>query len=158
MNSFSELIGEICKVVLPIKHEYYLGNEQSSIAVCTLGDISLLSKLKQSGILNDVSIVGRLFTENKGIDSLLTFVFNHKKIKRILVCGKDVWGHKPGHSLFSLHKYGMDENKRIINSKSPEPILTVSDEIIVHFQKNIELIDLINENNLEIIIEQIKKV
>jgi len=157
MNSLSELIGEICKVVLPIKHEYYLGEEQSSIAVCTLGDITLLSKLKQSGILNDVSIIGRLFTENKGIDSLLTFVFNNKKIKKILVCGKDVWGHKSGHSLFSLYKYGLDQNRRIINSKSPEPILTVSDEIVNHFQKNIELIDLINENNLDKIIEQIKK-
>jgi len=157
MNSLSELIGEICKVVLPIKHEYYLGEEQSSIAVCTLGDITLLSKLKQSGILNDVSIIGRLFTENKGIDSLLTFVFNNKKINKILVCGKDVWGHKSGHSLFCLYKYGLDQNRRIINSKSPEPILTVSDEIVNHFQKNIELIDLINENNLDKIIEQIKK-
>jgi tetrahydromethanopterin S-methyltransferase subunit A len=157
MNSLAELIGKVCKIVLPIKQEYYIGNESSPLAVCTLGSISLLLELKQSGILNDVSIVGRLFTENKGIDSLLAFLYNHKNIKKIFVCGKDVWGHKSGHSLFALYNYGVDENMRIKNSKSREPFLTVSNELINHFRKNIQLINLINETNCALIINQIKK-
>ena len=157
MNSLGNIIGEICKAVLPIKQEFYIGNPNSEIAICTLSSISLLDNLKDSGMLSRVAIIGRLFSENKGIDSIIEYVNQNHKIKKIILCGKDVWGHKSGHSLFSLYKYGLDQNRRIINSKSPEPILTVSDEIVNHFQKNIELIDLINENNLEKIIEQIKK-
>ena len=37
---------------------------------------------------------------------------NHKnqKITTIIICGKEVWGHKAGHSLFELHKNGVDKN------------------------------------------------
>ena len=32
-----------------------------------------------------------------------------------------------GHSLFQLHRYGIDDNNKIINSKSFDPFLTVSE-------------------------------
>lgn len=156
MNSLGNIIGEICKVVLPVKQEFYPGNPDSQIAICTLGSISLLDDLKDSGILPKVAIIGRLFTENKGIDSMIQYVYENKNIKKIILCGKEVWGHKSGHSLLQLHKNGTDENFRIINSNSPDPVLTVSKEMIEHFQKNITIIDLIGENNLEVISEKIK--
>jgi len=71
------------------------------------------------------------------------------------VCGKEVWGHKSGHSLFQLHKYGIDDNKKIINSASPDPFLTVSELEIKYFQKEITLLNLIGETNLESIIDKI---
>ncbi|HII04708.1 MAG TPA: tetrahydromethanopterin S-methyltransferase subunit A, partial [Nitrosopumilus sp.] len=76
----------------------------------------------------------------------------NKKIKTIIVCGKEVWGHKSGHSLFQLHKYGIDDNNRIINSTSPDPFLTVSESEIKYFQKEITLLNLIGELNIELII------
>lgn len=157
MNALGEAIGEICKAVLPIPHEYFLGNQNSSIAVCTLSSIDLLKKFENSDILNSISIVGRLLSENKGIDSLVEHVFKNKKITTIIVCGKDVWGHKSGHSLFELHKNGIDKNNRIINSTSPDPYLTVSQLKIEYFQKNILLINLINETDLKIIQSEIKQ-
>ena len=72
------------------------------------------------------------------------------------MCGKEVWGHKSGHSLFQLHQNGVDKNNRIINSTSPEPILTVSNSQIQYFQKEIILVNLINETNLQSIIEKIQ--
>lgn len=36
MNIVSEVIGELCKAILPINEEYYVGNPDSKIAVCTL--------------------------------------------------------------------------------------------------------------------------
>lgn len=101
-------------------------------------------------------MVGRLLSENKGIDSIIEFVNKNQKIKTIIVCGKEVWGHKAGHSLFELHKNGIDGNQRIINSTSPDPILTVSKSKIKHFQDKIELVNLINETNFEKIIQRIK--
>ena len=103
MNTLGEAIGEICKIILPIPEEYYPGNPDSIIAVCTLSSINLLKKFTNSEILDNISIVGRLLSENKGIDSIIEYIHKHQKIKVIIICGKEVWGHKSGHSLFQLH-------------------------------------------------------
>ena len=156
MNKLSDAIGKLCEVLLPIPEEFYIGNANSSICVCTLSSIKLLKELQNSQIFENVAIAGRLFTENKGIDAIIKYVNQNKKIKTIIVCGKEVWGHKSGHSLFQLHQNGVDKNNRIINSTSPEPILTVSNSQIQYFQKEIILVNLINETNLQSIIEKIQ--
>jgi tetrahydromethanopterin S-methyltransferase subunit A len=157
LNKLSDVIGKLCETLLPIPEEFYIGNTNSSICVCTLSSIKLLKEIKNSKIFENVAIAGRLFTENKGIDSMIKHVNENKKIKTIIVCGKEVWGHKSGHSLFQLHKFGVDKNNRIVNSTSPEPILTVSESEIRYFQKEIILVNLINETNIESIIKTIEK-
>ncbi len=156
MNILGERIGELCKIILPIPEESYQGNLDSSIAVCTLSSIDLLKKLANSEILNHLSIAGRLLSENKGIDSIIKHVNKNQKITTIIVCGKEVWGHKAGHTLFQLHKNGVDKNNRIINSTSPDPYLTVSKSQIQYFQNNIALVNLINETDFEIILDKIR--
>ncbi len=157
MNKLSDTIGKLCEVLLPIPEEFYIGNTNSSICVCTLSSIKLLKEIKNSKFFENVAIAGRLFTENKGIDSMIKHVNENKKIKTIIVCGKEVWGHKSGHSLFELYKNGVDNNNRIINSTSPDPFLTVSESEIKYFQKEIILVNLINETNIESIINTIQK-
>jgi tetrahydromethanopterin S-methyltransferase subunit A len=156
LNKLGTTIGKICEALLPIPEEFYIGNYNSSICICTLSSIKLLKEIKNSKIIDNVAIVGRLFTENKGIDSIIKYVNQNKKIKTIIVCGKDVWGHKSGHSLFELHKNGIDDNNRIINSTSPDPFLTVSESEIKYFQKQIILVNLINETNIELINNKIQ--
>ena len=156
MNALGEAIGKFCKTILPIPEEFYTGNPDSSIAVCTLSSIDLLKKFTNSEIFNDICIVGRLLSENKGIDSIIEYVNKHQKIKIIIVCGKEVWGHKSGHSLFQLYKNGIDKNNRIINSTSPDPFLSISKSKIQYFQHNITLVNLINEINFEKISNKIK--
>ena len=92
--------------------------------------------------------------ENKGIDSIIKFVNRNHQIDTIIVCGKEVWGHKSGHSLFELHKNGTDQNDRIINSTSPDPYLTASKLEIKYFQDNVNLVNLINETKFELILEK----
>ena len=157
MNKLGDTIGKICEKLLPISEEFYIGNTDSSICICTLSSIKLLKEIKNSKIIDDVAIAGRLFTENKGIDSIIKYVNENKKIKTIIVCGKEVWGHKSGHSLFQLYQNGIDDKNRIINSTSPDPILTISKSEIQYFQKEITLVNLINETNIESIINTIKK-
>ena len=156
MNALGEAIGELCKAIIPIPEEFYFGNPDSTVAVCTLSSIDLLKEFANSKILNDVAIVGRLLSENKGIDSIIRYVNENLRINTIFVCGKEVWGHKSGHSLFELHKNGVDTNNRIINSTSPDPYITVSKSEIEYFQKNITLVNLIDENNFQTIIDKIK--
>jgi len=147
MNSLGNMIGELCKVILPISEESYQGNSDSTIAVCTLSSLNLLKEMNNSDILSRVSIVGRLLSENKGIDAIIRHVNQNKKIKTIIVCGKEVWGHKAGHSLFKLHNNGIDKNGRIINSTSPDPYLTVTQSQINYFRNEINLVNMINETN-----------
>ena len=147
MNSLGNMIGVLCKVILPIPQESYQGNPDSTIAVCTLSSLDLLKKMANSDVLQHVSIVGRLLSENKGIDAIIRHVNQNKKIKTIIVCGKEVWGHKAGHSLFKLYRNGIDNNQRIINSNSPDPFLTVTKSQINYFRNEIILVNMINETN-----------
>ena len=154
MNSLGNMIGEVRKVILPISEESYQGNPESTIAVCTLSSLDLLKKITNSDLLLRISIVGRLLSENKGIDAIIHHVNQNKKIKTIIVCGKEVWGHKAGHSLIELYKNGIDNDKKIIGSNSPDPYLTVSSLQVNYFRKEINLINLINETDFK----KIKKI
>ena len=155
MNSIGIALGELCKLILPIHEKSYLGNKNSSIAICTLSSIDLLKKILDSEILNHISIVGRLLSENKGIDSIIRHVNKNQNIKTIIVCGKEVWGHKAGQSLFALHRNGIDSRGRINGSTSPDPILTVSKDEILYFQTHVTLVDMINEIDINVIKEKI---
>ena len=155
MNSLGNMIGELCNIVLPIPEESYQGNTDSIIAVCTLSSQDLLKKMANSDILHQISIVGRLLSENKGIDAIIRYVNQNKKIKTIIVCGKEVWGHKAGHSLFNLYKNGIDNNGRIIGSTSPDPFLTVTQSQINYFRNEINLVNMINETNFNKIKQKI---
>jgi tetrahydromethanopterin S-methyltransferase subunit A len=144
MNNLGNWIGEICAVILPINEKSYNGNSNSSIAVCTLSSIDLLRKISKSDLMNDIYIVGRLLSENKGIDSMIQHVNQNKKINKIIVCG-----------IFQLHQNGIDNKNRIIGSKSPDPILTAKHSEIKYFQKEIKLINLIGETSLKKISQHI---
>ena len=97
-----------------------------------------------------------MLSENKGIDSIVEYVYKNQKTNTIIVCGKEVWGHKSGHSLFQLCRNGIDKNKRIIGSTSPDPFLTVSRSKIEYFQNNVTLVNLINETNYEVVLKKIR--
>src|SRR5437899_6628801 len=124
--NLENLAGDICKIILPINEEVFFGNPRSSLAVCTLSSINLLKEIANSDLLSKIALVGRLFSENKGIDSLVRYVISNKNLKTIVLCGKDTTGHKPGHSLLNLYKNGIDDNGRIIGSSSPDPLLTLT--------------------------------
>jgi tetrahydromethanopterin S-methyltransferase subunit A len=148
MNLIENLAGEICKIILPINEEVFFGNPRSSLAVCTLSSINLLKEVANSDLLSKVALVGRLFSENKGIDSLVRYVISNKNLETILLCGKDTPGHRPGHSLLNLYKNGIDRNGRIIGSSSPDPLLTITKSEVLEFQDQVKLVDEIGETSI----------
>ena len=66
--------------------------------------------------------------------------------------------HKAGHSLLQLHKNGVDNNGRIINSTSPDPIIGATESEVKKFQSQVRIIDMIGETNQDKIIQSIKTV
>lgn len=152
MNSLSDIAGEICKLIFPIHEEIFLGNDKSSVAICTLSSMNLLKEISNSNLMEKIAIAGRLYSENKGIDELVRYTIKNQNIKTLIVCGKEVSGHKTGHALISLYKYGIDDNNRIVNSHSPSPFLTISKSDVEKFQKQITLVNRIGETRLDRII------
>ena len=147
--NISEIAGQICKILIPIRDEVFYGNPHSSVGICTLSSMDLLKEVAGSGLLKKVAVAGRLLSENKGIDALIRYVTKNPTIDTIIVCGAEVSGHRAGHSLVSLHKYGVDKNNRIINSLSPDPILSSSEADIQQFQRQVRLIDMIGKTDLD---------
>ena len=96
-----------------------------------------------------VAILGRLLSENKGIDSIVKFAAEHPDLQRIILCGKEVKGHRAGQALVSLSKNGTDLDGRIIGALGPYPTLHASRDLVDLFRKQVELVDLIGTTDAE---------
>lgn len=155
MNPIEELAGELCKILLPIEDRVYFGNSQSGVAVCTLSSMKMLGEIASSSLMAKVNIAGRLLSENKGIDLLVRHVISDRKICTIIICGKDVAGHRPGHSLLCLYQNGMDRDGRIISSHSPDPILSLTNGEVQRFQEQVRIIDKRGETRISNLMAEI---
>ena len=141
-------IGEICKYLLPIKHEHFVG-KGSRIAICTLSSIRLLTKISNdTKLMNNLAIVGRLLSENKGIDDIINYCIVHKELEHLILCGKDSRGHRAGDSLIALSKNGMTKEGMIIKSKSPRAQLLSSYQEVEIFRDRVTVHNLIEETDL----------
>lgn len=161
-KSFENMAGKICETLIPIKHKYHMGRGGKEIAICTLSSIHLLEDIyKTSEIMDKILVVGRLLSENKGIDTIINFTLTHPELHYIIVCGKEVRGHQAGQALLSLYENGINNNKtggRIIaGAKGPSPVLASSREEINAFRNQINKIyNLIGISDIEQIMKQIK--
>ncbi|VVC05600.1 Tetrahydromethanopterin S-methyltransferase subunit A 1 [uncultured archaeon] len=148
MNVIEEIAGEICKILLPIEDKLYYGNPNSTLAICTLSSMKLLKEIANSSLIDKINIAGRLLSENKGINLLVRHLISNKKIRTIILCGEDTAGHRPGHSILCLYQNGINQNGAIIGSGSPNPILTLSAEEVMRFQKQVKIINEIGETEI----------
>lgn len=147
-EKMENFIGEICKYLLPIKHEHFVG-KGSRIAICTLSSIRLLIEISNdTKLMNNLAIVGRLLSENKGIDDIINYCIVHKELEHLIICGKDSRGHRAGDSLIALSKNGMTKEGIIIESKSPRPQLRSSYQEVEIFRERITVHNLIEETDL----------
>jgi tetrahydromethanopterin S-methyltransferase subunit A len=96
-----------------------------------------------------VGIVGTLYTENLGIERLITNTLANPNVGTLLVCGADSRqriGHRPGQTLLSLVAHGMDERRRVIGAEGRRPFLkNLTLEAIDAFRREITVIDRVGE-------------
>ncbi len=142
VKKLEEGAGKVCKVLLPIKQEYYFGSGKVS-AVCTLSSLDLLEAISRSSIMSRVLIAGRLLSENKGIDAIIDFTVNHPELSQIILCGKEVRGHRAGQALLAFARNGIDPSGRIIGAAGPNPIITRSIQDVEIFKRQVQITDLI---------------
>jgi tetrahydromethanopterin S-methyltransferase subunit A len=147
-NKIDDTIGKICEAVLSIRHEYYIGNGKE-LGICTLSSTDLLEEISKSTIMPRIAIAGRLLSENKGIDAMIKFTLGHPSLRHLIICGREVKGHRAGQALLSLHKNGIDRNGRIIGALSPYPMIKSCDSEVDAFRKQIVITNIIGVENIE---------
>lgn len=140
--AFENVAGKLCETLIPIRREYCVGRKGKSIAICTLASMKLLEDIcKSPALMERVLIVGRLLSENRGIDTIVKFTLSHQELHHIIVCGKEVKGHQAGQALLSLHAHGINYDKSgdgiLIGAKGHYPLLKSSKEDIDLFRSQI---------------------
>jgi tetrahydromethanopterin S-methyltransferase subunit A len=148
IKELEDRAGQLCKALLPIKHEYYLGSGKVA-AICTLSSFDLLEMISRSTLMDKVLIAGRLLSENKGIDAIIGFTINHPELNRILLCGKEVKGHRAGQALLALARNGINTSGRIIGADGPNPIITRCAYDVDIFRSQVQVIDSIGTLDID---------
>jgi tetrahydromethanopterin S-methyltransferase subunit A len=146
--------GVVCKVIYPIPVSSFNG-KGTKVAVCTLSSMGLLKKISSDAIMDKLLIVGRLFSENKGIDQLILFCTMSQTMRYLILCGKDTSGHYPADALMNLMHFGLDEHNKIIGTKAPYPFIKCHPKLVNKFRAQIKLIDMRECYDLDKIIETV---
>ncbi len=133
--------GVVCQAIYPISVSSFSG-KGTEVGICTLSSMDLLKKISRNPIMDKLLIVGRLFSENKGIDHLIQFCTISLTMKYLILCGKDTSGHYPADALMNLMRNGLDENNKIIGTKAPYPFIKSHAHLVNKFREQIKLIDM----------------
>lgn len=150
-KKFDDAAGKVCEAILPIKQEYYFGTAKE-LAICTLSSMGLLEEISKSDVMNEVAIAGRLLSENRGIDMIIRFAIEHPDLKRVIVCGKEVKGHRAGQALLALARNGIDNKGRILGALGPYPVLKSQAKDVDIFRRQVEITDMIGTVDIHTLI------
>jgi len=140
----------------PLPGSYSILRYNAAVAICTLTDEGLAEEVvKAAGA--ETAIVGSVFTENLGIERIVTNILANPNIRFLLVCGPDSKqkvGHLPGQSMIALARHGIDDRSRIREAAGRRPMLkNIERTAIDHFRSTVEVIDQIGQSDANTIIE-----
>ena len=127
------------------------GNDYSPVAVVVLLNAPYeqvppeVEKLVRVAVEAGAALAGTLQTANVGLEKIIANVVANSNIRYLILCGREVEGHKPGDALTALIKNGVNERHIIIDTTAPTGYLfNIPLEAIDRFRKQINLINLIN--------------
>ncbi|MFN2195682.1 MAG: DUF4346 domain-containing protein [Anaerolineales bacterium] len=128
----------------PVVGEYVVLDPSAPVAVTTLASADFSIQLADQRIPG-LAIVGKLETENIGIDKIIKNTIANPKLRFLIVAGTEPKGHLSGQTLLALAENGVDENRRVIGSKGKRPVLrNVTQMEIEAFRQQIQVFDLID--------------
>ena len=142
----------------PEEGRYIRGNDFSPAAVviilnCEAENIPReLEALVRAGVESGAALSGTVQTENIGFEKIVCNIVANPNIRYLILGGPESPGHSTGEALKALLSNGVDEKKRIIGTKAPHPVLfNVPMEFIERFRKQLTLVDLQFESDVELI-------
>jgi len=135
----------------PWDGEFKVGNPESPVAVVTLAD-----EMDLPG--DRVAIYGKMKTENLGIEKVVANVVANPNVRFLVICGREVRGHRSGDTLMALHSNGVDGARRVVSAKGAVPYIeNLPDEAIARFQAQVEIVNLIDVTDMERILAAVEK-
>ena len=145
-----------CKILFPIHVDSFNGCGLN-VSLCTLSSLDLLIQISKLSVMNKLIIAGRLYSENKGIDQMISFCINNPQLEYILLCGKDTRGHYPGDALIRLIENGVSDVGKISGTIAPSPFLCSSLDYIATFKKQVSIVDMRDCFDIDKISEMVYK-
>ncbi len=135
----------------PLPGEYQVLRFHAPVAVCTLTDGQLADRLV-AGQPAGVAIIGKLQTENLGIERIIQNVLANPSIRFLILCGPESVqrvGHRPGQSLLALAANGLDQRRRIVGAEGKRPVIrNISRDAVETFRRQVRVLDLIESQDL----------
>ncbi len=139
----------------PVVGEYLVLDPAAPVAVTTLASPDFSRQLADQKIPG-LAIVGKLETENIGIDKVIKNTIANPNLRYLIVTGSDPKGHLCGQTLLALAENGVDADGRVIGSRGKRPILrNVSQAEIEAFRRQVRLINLIGCDSVDCVREKI---
>ena len=131
--------------------EYVIGNPDSCVAVVTLSEELRLPK-------EEIAICGQMKTENLGVEKVVANVLSNPSIRFLIVCGKEVRGHRSGDTILAIHKNGIDGKNRVIGAKGAVPYIeNISREAVDRFRQQVELVEMLDVTDTSAILDKARE-
>ena len=130
-----------------IPGKYFVHNTDAPVAVTTLGSVDLARAVSDEQP-EGLCIVGKVETENIGIEKIIKNILSNKAIQFLICAGNEPPKHLTGATFLCLFANGIDEQRNIIGSPGMRPNLpnTSADEVD-RFRNRITGIDMIGETD-----------
>jgi tetrahydromethanopterin S-methyltransferase subunit A len=131
--------------------KYFVLDPAAPVAVTTLGSVALSQQLAEAAP-KGLCIVGKVETENIGIEKIVKNTLSNPAIRFLICAGNEPPKHLSGATLLALFKNGIDPAKRIPGSPGMRPILpnTTSEEVEA-FRRQVNPVDMIGCTDITLI-------
>ena len=137
-----------------ITGEYYAGNPENPVAVCTCGSHIKPETLIEAG----AALTGPCKTENIGIEKMVANIVSNPNIRFLIITGMEVKGHITGQAADSFLKSGIDKEGRIIGAKGAIPFIqNLTEESIERVRAQVESVFMIDTEDMGAITGKIRE-
>lgn len=137
--------------------KYFVIEPAAPIAVTTLGSVELAPQVAKSPP-EGLCIVGKVETENIGIEKIIKNILSNPSIRYLVCAGKEPPKHLTGATMIALFENGIDDHKRIIGSPGMRPQLPNTTEAEVRaFRERIQPVDMIGCTDVVTIHSKVKE-
>jgi len=101
---------------------YFVTDPAAPVAVTTLGSVALAEAVSQNPPTG-LNIVGKVETENIGIEKIIKNILSNSAIRYLVCAGNEPPKHLTGGTMMALFENGIDENNRIPGAPGMRPVL-----------------------------------
>ncbi len=141
-----------------IPGKYFVHDVTAPVAVTTLGSVALAKDVSQANP-EGLCIVGKVETENIGIEKIIKNILANPAIQYLICAGAEPPKHLTGKTFECLFENGIDDKKRIIGSPGMRPALpNTSAEEVEQFCKQVTPVMMIDCTDVETICAKVKEI